>query len=61
MTRACDQCIKAGWHCARLCKVSDAEGVKLAIYPLPDDLRTGKEWTEMAFWVRERGRIEKRN
>jgi hypothetical protein len=47
--RSCDRCTAGQRLCVRLVKMDDV--MKLAVYPLPEVLRTGKTWEELAFWV----------
>jgi hypothetical protein len=47
ITRACDQCITARRLCAKPAIIDGA--LRLALYPLPDCYRRGKEWTDVGF------------
>jgi hypothetical protein len=49
---ACDFCIDTRRLCLRMIKVNHHETEKV-IFPLPPQLRVGKHWTEMGFWVRD--------
>lgn len=52
MWSACDFCIDTRRLCLRMIKVNHHETEKV-VFPLPPQLRVGKHWTEMGFWVRD--------
>jgi hypothetical protein len=47
--RACDYCVFKQRICAKLGHVN--MDVEIAIYPLPANLREGKTWKDLEFWV----------
>ncbi|KAH6860582.1 hypothetical protein B0T12DRAFT_482850 [Alternaria alternata] len=49
---ACDFCIDTRRLCLRMIKVNH-HGTEKVVFPLPPQLRIGKHWTEMGFWVRD--------
>jgi len=50
--RACDGCTTSKRLCVRLERIED-NGMKLVVYPLAEKYRSGRDWTQLAFWVRE--------
>ena len=49
---ACDFCIDTRRLCLRMIKVNH-HGTEKVVFPLPPQLRVGRHWTEMGFWVRD--------
>jgi hypothetical protein len=48
--RTCDHCIRSKRICARLVKVHGV--IQFALFPLPEQRRLDKVWTDVEFWVR---------